>query len=117
MTNHEIILRESIRLMQEGILAGSGIFATIPGADGDGQRIELPESIHTFAAWKAAGFVVKRGEHAVAAFPVWKYTERRQAAGDDGDNADADGDNAPGGKMYLRKAFFFKRSQVEKITA
>ena len=116
MTNQEIILRESIRLMQEGILGGSGIFATILSADGNESRVELPEAIHTFAAWKSAGYIVRKGEHAIAAFPVWKYTERRQQQ-DDGDNADADGDNATGGRMYLRKAFFFKASQVEKITA
>lgn len=116
MTNHEIIFRESCRLMEAGVLAGSGVYATLTDADGNESRVELPEAIHTFAAWKSAGYIVRKGEHAIAAFPVWKYTERRQQQ-DDGDNADADGDNATGGRMYLRKAFFFKASQVEKITA
>ena len=123
MTNAEIILHESFRLMEAGILHGSGVWASIPDENGDERRVELPEAIHTFAAWKSAGFAVKRGEHAVACFPVWKYTERRRNAADGAENGengdetpDADGTQA-GGRMYMRKAYFFTAEQVEKITA
>lgn len=115
MTNHEIILRESLQLLQAGILHGSGQFVTVTDENGDEKRIELPEEIHTFAAWKSAGFSVKKGEHAVAAFPVWKYTQRRQD--DDADDADGENPQQANGRMYLRKAYFFTRAQVEKITA
>lgn len=118
MTNQEIILRESIRLMNDGIIAGSGRYVTMTDNSGAEMTIELPEAIHTFSAWKKAGFAVKRGEHAIACFPVWKYTQRRNNADNDGDgDGAADGDSEPSGHMYMRKAFWFKLSQVEKITA
>ena len=47
MTNSMIILSESIRLMQEGILSGSGIFGTYTDREGNEKQIELPEQIHT----------------------------------------------------------------------
>lgn len=78
MTNQEIILRESIRLMNDGVIAGSGRYVTMTDNSGAEMTIELPEAIHTFSAWKKAGFAVKRGEHAIACFPVWKYTQRRK---------------------------------------
>ena len=112
MTNSMIILSESIRLMNDGVLSGSGVFGTYTDGDGNEQRIELPEAIHTFAAWKAAGYIVKKGEHAIAAFPVWKYREGRR-----NETETEESDEQPAGKMFLKKAFFFKASQVEKITA
>ena len=108
MTNAGIIMAESIRLMQAGILTGSGRFVTIDGPTGP-ETVELPEEIHTFAAWKERGYIVKRGEHAIAAFPVWKYTGRR--------DADEETDEEPTrGRCFLKKAFFFRAAQVEKIT-
>ena len=112
MTNQMIILLESIQLMKEGKISGSGVYGTYTDAEGNEKQIELPEQIHTFAAWKHAGYCVKKGEHAIAAFPVWKYRESRR------DNTEEiDSDAAPAGRMFLKKAFFFKSSQVEKITA
>lgn len=113
MTNSAIILNESFRLMREGILSGSGRFAEIEGENGL-EKIELPEDIHTFAAWKARGYVVKKGEHAIAAFHVWKYSDRCRA---ESEEAQTDGEQENGGRCFLKKSFFFKFSQVEKITA
>ena len=106
MTNAQIILNESIKLMKDGVLAGSGIKATLTAADGTQEVIELPESIHTFAAWKAAGYSVKKGEQAIAKFAIWKYASDKQA---DDENADESG------HCFLKVSFFFKRAQVEKI--
>ena len=119
MTNAQLIMREAFALMQAGKLRGSGQFVTIDNGDGEAREIELPEAIHTFSAWKKAGFTVKRGEHAVACFPVWKYSERRNASadGEAEEETSADGETAPAGYMRLRKAFFFSASQVEPLTA
>lgn len=111
MTNRQIILAESMRLMRAGVLAGSGVIASVTDENGEEKRIELPEAIHTFAAWKEQGFCVKRGEHAIAAFPVWKYAERRAES-----SAESSAENQQQSRMFLKKAFFFKRSQVERIT-
>lgn len=115
MTNQMIILIESVQLMEQGIISGSGVFGTYTDRDGTEKRIELPEQIHTFAAWKQAGYIVKKGEHAIAAFPVWTYRAPRQ----DRENAtESDGNESneqATGRMFMKKAFFFKRSQVEKL--
>lgn len=128
MTNSEIIFRESCELFRAGIIAGSGIVATVTDGDGNEKQIELPEEIHTFSAWKQAGYIVKKGEKAIASFPIWKYTERRQNGGmqaqesttatADNGNGDGDGndDAQQNGRMFLKTAYFFRRSQVERIT-
>ena len=113
MTNSAIILNESFRLMREGILSGSGRYVQFDGENGP-ETVELPEAIHTFAAWKARGFIVRKGEHAIAAFHVWKYSDRRHAEAEDGET---DGEQESSGRCFLKKSFFFKASQVEKITA
>ena len=73
MTNAAIILDESIRLMNDGILKGTGRFLDVVNEDGSTEKLEIPEEIHTFNAWKQRGFIVRNGEHAVASFPIWKY--------------------------------------------
>lgn len=113
MTNSAIILNESFRLMKEGILSGSGRYVVLDGENGP-EKVELPEDIHTFAAWKARGYIVRKGEHAVAAFLVWKYADRRRS---DAEEGETDGERENGGRCFLKKSFFFKSSQVEKITA
>lgn len=76
MTNNMIILLKSIDLMEAGILKGTGVKAMIETNEGE-KEIELPEEIHTFAMWKQMGYRVKRGSHAVAQFPIWKYTKKK----------------------------------------
>lgn len=109
MTNAQIIFNESVKLMNEGILAGSGLMATIQNSAGETEEIEIPEAIHTFAAWKAAGYSVKKGEHAIARFAIWKYANSKQAA----DNEEETEEES--GRCFLKVSFFFKKSQVEKI--
>ena len=55
MTNAAIILGESIRLMNDGILKGTGRFLDVVNEDGSTSKLELPEEIHTFNAWKQRG--------------------------------------------------------------
>ena len=62
MTNETIILNESIRLMKEGMLKGTGEFIEFEKEDGTKEKVELPEEIHTFNGWKQRGFSVKKGE-------------------------------------------------------
>ena len=119
MTNAMIILNESVRLMENGVLEGTGQFVEIENADGSKKQIELPEQIHTFAAWKSLGYSVKKGEHAIAKFPIWKHTAKMLDT--DTGNAELDKMNAEinsqGGKtnMFMKTAAFFKFAQVEKI--
>lgn len=105
MTNAQIILNNSITLMEQGILKGSGIFGTIEDKDGNKTQIELPETIHTYAAWKSIGYQVKKGQKAKAAFTIWKYAESKKQ----NDEEEAEG------KMFMKTAHFFTKDQVEKI--
>lgn len=106
MTNKMIILLESINLMEEGILKGTGV-KTIITTNENGEEvekeIEIPEEIHTFAMWKQMGYRVKRGSHAIAQFPIWKYTKKKISE----DEAQEKG------FCFLKKASWFTREQVE----
>lgn len=119
MTNAMIILHESVKLMEDGVLEGTGVFMEVEDADGNKKQLEMPEQIHTFAAWNSMGYRVKKGEHAIAKFPIWKYTAKML----DTNTGNAETDkmneeiNNQGGKtnMFMKVAAFFKYSQVEKI--
>ena len=77
MTNAMIILDESVRLMNEGVLAGTGEFVTIENEDGTKRQLEMPEAIHTFNGWKERGYAVKKGEKAIAKFTIWKCKNKK----------------------------------------
>lgn len=120
MTNAMIILNESIRLMEEGKLNGSGQFAEIETENGT-QTIELPEDIHTFNGWKARGYQVKKGEKSSIKFPIWKHTTKKAKTGTG--NAELDKMNAQinaqGGesRMFMKVSAFFTIAQCEPIKA
>ena len=118
MTNAMIIMNESLRLMEDGKLNGSGQFAEIETADGK-QTVELPEEIHTFNGWKALGYSVKKGEKSSIKFPIWKYTKKMLNTNTG--NAELDKMNSQineqGGEsnMFMKTAAFFTMAQVEKM--
>ena len=68
----------------------------------------ITEPVHTFAKWKALGYSVKKGEHALFETRLWKHTSRMKR--DDETGEDVEKEN-----MYMTKAFLFGESQVEKI--
>ena len=102
MTNAQIIMNESFRLMEEGIIKGSGIFGQIETAEGI-KEIELPEAIHTFEGWKECGRVVRKGEHNKAAFVIWKYIRNKKKA-----------DEEEKGRMIRKLSYFFTFDQTEE---
>ena len=106
MTNEMIIFKESQKLMNDGILQGSGVFATVEFEDG-ARQVEMPEEIHTFQAWKSLGYSVKKGEKAIAKFPIWKYTSKKVET--------EDGEEKEISNMFMKTAAFFKMSQIEII--
>lgn len=107
MTNAMIILSESMRLMREGKIKGSGQFVEIEEADGTKKTIELPEAIHTFAGWKALGFSVKKGEKSSIKFPIWKRTAKQV----ENENGEAEEET----NMFMKTAAWFTAAQVEPI--
>lgn len=107
MTNAMIVLLESVKLMKEGIIKGSGIKDTTP----DGKEIELPEAIHTYATWKSLGYQVKKGQKAIAQFPVWKYVKNKKQESDE----ELDGETKQNGYCRMVMSSFFTKEQVQKI--
>lgn len=65
----------------------------------------IEEECHTFARWKQLGFSVKKGEKALFAAVIWKFSEPK---------TDHEG-NESGGKLFMKKSHFFGASQVEPL--
>ena len=112
MTNAMIILNESVRLMEEGVLKGTGEVVKVVDGDGNEIELEMPEPIHTFNGWKARGYVVKKGEKSTIKFPIWKYTEKSKKEEELTGNPIED---APTTNMFMKMSAFFRFDQVEKI--
>ena len=65
----------------------------------------IEEDCHTFNRWKEIGFSVKKGEKAIFSTSIWKYSTPK---------TDSEG-NDSGGYCFMKKAHFFKESQVQLI--
>lgn len=112
MTNAEIIMRESLELAEQGILATTE--ATFTDENGEEVTLNVPEEIHTFDQWKKSGRIVKYGEHAIAKFAVWSPTKKTQKMLDENDGK-VDEKKKSELKMYMRNACWFKKSQTQTI--
>ena len=111
MKNEEIILKNRFRLMDEGMLSSTGRTIKVQTDDGEKEVME-PEPIHTYAGWLDLGYRVRKGQHAVAEFPIWKMRPAGKRK-DKNTGAEVSYDE----KMMMVKAFWFSSDQVEKITA
>lgn len=111
MTNAEIILSNRVFLMEQGVLKG------VPGTnllwkDEQGEReIQMPEEIRTFDDWKRMGFMVQKGQHAVARFEIWMPKKGKKKAEAE---EEEQGAKVPAG-FYKKLAFFFTADQVKAI--
>jgi predicted transcriptional regulator len=104
MTNEQIIFEKRCELMDAGIIGTTGRYYNVVDEDGNEKRLMEPEEIHTFSAWKALGYGVKRKEKAVAKFPIWKYVEKKKEAEEQEEE-----------RVFLKMSCFFSFSQVEKM--
>ena len=109
MTNEAIIFENACKLMKDGVIGTTGRSVTVKTTDGGEMTMLEPEPIHTFQAWKELGYKVKKGEHAIAKFTIWKYKSEtiKNESGEDEES----------GHMFMKLAHFFKRDQVEPLKA
>lgn len=114
MTNAQIIFNNSIELLNNGIIKGTGKYMTMKLEDGTEKQQEIPEEIHTYAAWKQLGFQVKKGSKAVASFTIWKYAEKT-VKDENGEVMTDEFGEVKTSSMFTKKASFFTADQVEKI--
>lgn len=105
MTNADIIFNESQKLAKEGIIAYTGREFVFEDDNGNQIIVKETEPIHTYNAWKELGFQVQKGQKAVAQFVIWKYKASKNEETDEEET----------GKMFMKRASFFKASQVEAI--
>lgn len=104
MTNEQIIFIESVKLMEQGILKGTGQKIVVEYDEGK-KELDVPEPIHTYQAWKNLGYQVKKGEKAIAKFTIWKHVHgKKKEDGEQGKD-----------KMFMKMSSFFKMEQVEKM--
>jgi len=115
-SNAQIIFNESLDLMKEGKIGSTGRKIKITyekNGENITEIVNEPEPIHTFATWKALGFYVKKGEKAIASFTIWNYTtgKKGEAAAEEAEQPEG---LMKSGYYYMKKASFFKTSQVER---
>ena len=108
MTNTMIILMESIKLMESGVLKGTGEKIVIEDSEGNKKELQVPEVIHTYAHWKSLGYQVKKGQKAIAQFPIWKYTSKKSKNMTEEEAQEK-------GYCFLKQSSFFKQEQVEQL--
>lgn len=116
MTNEQIIFNAAVELMNAGAIKSTG--RTIECVNGAGETISIdePEAIHTFQDWKARGYCVRKGEHAIARLLIWKpCMNKAQKAAEEAAAAGMILINKP--KMMKVTAAFFSASQVDAIKA
>lgn len=83
---------------------------------------------HTFAAWKQAGYIVKKGQKAAFKADIWKYVEKKGTmteeeaerlnsimTGPNGEPLHKAGDETTSSRYIKKLSFFFGPDQVEKI--
>lgn len=116
MTNEEIILSNRVFLMENGVIKGTGEKFVFTDEQGT-REIEVPEEIHTFNEWKKLGYIVKKGEHSVAKFPIWNISKKKSKKTEAENANEENGEEQENGRYYKKVAFFFTLEQVEKIEA
>lgn len=122
MTNKMIVWMERVRLMDEGIIGGTGRTVEIETEDGV-KTFEEPEEIFTVLEWNKKGFQVMKGETHIAECVIWKKdkggrnAENPEESEEEAENTrqrnSRNGRRRKNNGFYLGKAYFFKASQVK----
>ena len=110
MTNAMIIQKAKQELFDAGILSGTGRMLAVTDADGNTMLVPEIEDIHTFAGWKSLGYKVKKGQHAIARFTIWKYASKHVELETESGTTEHDI-----GRCFPKEACWFSRAQVEEM--
>lgn len=109
MTNEQILMVETQKLAQAGILKYTGRTFKALNIAGEEVEIKEVEPIHTLKIWNILGYRVRKGQHAKAKFPIWFWKNKKKVGEEEDSNAHE------GGDCYMRTASWFTFDQVEKI--
>ena len=115
MTNKMIILLEQQKLFDQGLIKKTGRTITVMNLfTQELEEVDELEPIHTYQTWKSLGFQVKKGQKAVAKFPIWKFTNGKMEEEDVRADVDVE-HNENRGYCFMKLSAFFSASQVERI--
>ena len=107
MTNTMIIATEQLRLLNDGILHYTGKMIEVYNmALCRVEETAEIQPIHTYAHWKSMGYQVKKGEKAIAKFPIWKYTKGKKKEMTEEEAQEK-------GYCFMKMSAFFSDEQVE----
>ena len=110
MTNAMIVLMESVKLMEQGKLKGTGQFIDLETENGI-KRLEMPEAIHTYKIWQDLGYQVRKGETSEIKIRIWKYDNRRRRR----NSEESEEETQNSERCFKTLASFFTRAQVDPI--
>ena len=114
MTNEKIIMNARLALLDAGLIGTTGRQYEIIDENGDSRFVDEPEELHTFEIWQRMGYSVKKGEKAIAKIRIWKYSEKtEELTGKTQQDEKAD-ESEERSRMFMKLAYFFAPSQVEK---
>lgn len=106
MTNEQILMVETQKLAQAGILKYTG--RVFKGVNLAGEEVEIKEvePIHTFNGWRDRGYSVKKGAKSEIKFPIWHYKKNKPKHMNEEEAVEK-------GYCYMRTASWFTYDQVE----
>ena len=113
MTNAMIIEQAKKSLAAEGLLEYTGRVYEVETDDGEKIQFQEVEEIHTFARWKDLGYMVRKGEHAIAKITIWKAASRK-VKNESGELEEVTDVNPA---MFMKTSAFFAAHQVERMEA
>lgn len=112
ITNAEIVATEQLRLLEEGVLNYTG--RKIKGVNiltGEECEVDEIQPLHTIARWNKMGYKVKKGEHPIAQFSIWKYQIKKPK-----DVDEEEVQQSGRGYCFMKMSNFFTDTQVTKMT-
>ena len=112
ISNEMIILSARLSLLEQGVLQPTGRMLETENDAGERVMVPEPEEIHTFQAWKAAGYSVRRGERAIIRLTIWNHTGRKLETVTATDGSEIETEDR--GHYYSKVACFFAAHQVER---
>ena len=115
MTNETIIFLESQKLAKAGIIGYTGRTFKMVQADGTETVYKETEPIHTFKEWKSYGYNVIKGQHAIAKFAIWNFTEKASKETQAARKECGENPEGPDPHFYMKESAFFSASQVAPI--
>lgn len=107
ITNAMIVFNAQQRLLADGKIKPTGRMMEFETPEGEVLMVPETEDIHTYEHWKQIGYQVRKGEKAVDAFQIWRYSKKAKGMSEDEAQEE--------GFCFMKTAFWFSASQVDPI--